>query len=138
LAELRQAPSPQIYSFDKITAAMWQLDTAVYLLKNRSEDLISIGVLVYSAWSIIGDLLREGGAETVRHYYAESGGCFEKFHEFWNFSKHAKKDKNNEMHFPEDYIENSLFSAIHDFSLLHEMSQLMGNFYYPRAEKLLK
>jgi len=117
---------------------MWQLDTAVYLLKNRSEDPISTGILVYSAWSVVKDLLRDGATGAVRHYYAEAGGCFDKLHEFWNFCKHAKEDQNCEMHFPEGYIETSLFSAIHDFSLIHELSQNMGDFYYPRAEKLLK
>jgi hypothetical protein len=132
-----KSKKPQIYSFDKITAAMRQLDTAVYLFVSRTEDPISPAVLAASAWSIVKDIL--GNDErSVRYQFGLTGNySYAELDEFWNFCKHAKSDPNHKMQFPEGYIEQLLFCAIHDFSLLHDPSQLMGDFYYPHAKKLL-
>ena len=119
---------------DKITAAKYQLDTAIDLFF-RDRDPVSIRTLLSSAWSVLYNLHCKQGLESSRDWMAS---CFPDHtpkeigniltHD-WNFFKHAKEDAEDILAFDDSANQELLMFAVNDFAQLTKATTFIMEIY---------
>jgi hypothetical protein len=118
----------------KIDAVRRQLETSIFLLFS-DEDQIAIHTITKAAWTIIVDLLRHRGIDSLMDIYVKPE--FKRqakihFNRAANFFKHADKDPDLIFEKPFNYETNeyALMMAIRDYSaLVGQTTPVMSSFF---------